>query len=121
MTTTTRKTTHEIDATGKSLGRIASEAAKALMGKTSATYTPHVRSNVEVVVRNASKLKIRLRKLESQQYQNYSGFPGGQRVETLRNLSTRKGFGAAVRLAVQRMLPNNTMRVARLKNLHITE
>ncbi len=118
---TTTKKTYEIDAAGKSLGRIAAEAAKALMGKTSADYTPHIRSEVKVTITNASKLKIGLRKLDSQQYQNYSGFPGGQRVETLRNLSTRKGFGAAVRLAVQRMLPNNTMRVERLKNLHITE
>lgn len=112
---------HTIDAAGKSLGRVASEAAKALMGKMHADYTPNKESGVKVSIINASKMKIRLKKMESQQYQNYSGFPGGQRVETLRSLSTRKGYGAAVRLAVQRMLPNNTLRVQRLKNLHITE
>ncbi len=110
-----------IDATGKSLGRVASAAAKALMGKTRADYTPHIASGTSVQITNASKLKIRDTKLASQQYQNYSGYPGGQRVETLRNLSARKGYGAAIRLAVQRMLPNNTLRVGRLKNLHITE
>jgi len=112
---------HTIDAAGKALGRVAAEAAKALMGKMRADYTPNKESGVKVTITNASKMKIRLKKMESQQYQNYSGFPGGQRVETLRSLSTRKGYGAAVRLAVQRMLPNNTLRVQRLKNLSITE
>ena len=69
----------------------------------------------------SGKLKVREKKLLSQQYQNYSGHPGGQRIETLKSLSTRKGYGAAIRLAVQRMLPNNTMRVGRLKRLHISE
>ncbi|MEN9413300.1 MAG: hypothetical protein RLZZ342_387 [Candidatus Parcubacteria bacterium] len=113
--------TTTIDAAGKSLGRVASAAAKALMGKTRADYTPHLSSDTVVHISNASKLKIRDSKLASQQYQNYSGYPGGQRIETLRSLSTRKGYGAAIRLAVQRMLPNNTMRVGRLKRLHITE
>lgn len=118
--TTTDKTT-TIDAAGQSLGRVASAAAKALMGKTRADYVPHQSSHTSVQIVNASKLKIRDTKMASQQYQNYSGYPGGQRIETLRNLSARKGYGAAIRLAVQRMLPNNTMRVGRLKRLHISE
>jgi len=110
-----------IDATGKSLGRVASTAAKALMGKTRADYTPHVSSDTSVEIKNASKLKIHEAKLASQQYQNYSGYPGGQRIETLRSLAARKGYGAAIRLAVARMLPNNTLRRGRLKRLHISE
>lgn len=114
-------TSHTIDAAGKSLGRVASDAAKALMGKTRADYTPHIFSDVKVAVVNASKLRIRDKKLLSQKYQNYSGYPGGLREESLKALSTRKGYGAAVRLAISRMLPNNTMRPARLKNLTVTE
>lgn len=110
-----------IDAEGKSLGRVASAAAKALMGKTRADYVPHLSSDTTVEIKNASKLKVRDTKLASQQYQNYSGYPGGQRVETLRSLSARKGYGAAIRLAVTRMLPNNTLRPGRLKRLHISE
>lgn len=117
---TTAKTT-TIDAAGKSLGRVASAAAKALMGKTRADYVPHTSSDTSVQIVNASKLKVRETKMLSQQYQNYSGYPGGQRRETLKSLSTRKGYGAALRLAVQRMLPNNTMRTGRLKRLHISE
>lgn len=118
-TDTTKVTT--IDAAGQTLGRVASAAAKALMGKTRADYTPHIASGTSVEITNASKLKVRETKLASQQYQNYSGYPGGQRIETLKSLASRKGYGAAIRLAVQRMLPNNTLRPGRMKKLHITE
>jgi large subunit ribosomal protein L13 len=91
------------------------------MGKTRADYVPHASSDTSVQITNASKLKVRDTKMASQQYQNYSGYPGGQRIETLRSLSARKGYGAAIRLAVQRMLPNNSLRTGRLKRLHISE
>ncbi len=113
--------TYTIDAAGKTLGRVASEAAKALMGKMRADYTPHKDSAVKVTVTNAGKLYLREKKRAQKTYQTYSGYPGGQKVETLASLSARKGKGAAIRLAVTRMLPRNTMRVARLKNLSITE
>ncbi len=115
------KDTYTIDAAGKSLGRIASEAAKALMGKTRADYTPNKSSNVKVTITNAAKLFVREKKRVAKVYQDYSGYPGGKRVETLASLSSRKGFGAAIRRAVSRMLPRNTMRVERMKNLSITE
>ena len=54
-------------------------------------------------------------------YTTYSGFPGGQKRESLASLNARKGKGEAVRRAVTRMLPRNTLRVARLKNLTITD
>ncbi|MBI4087945.1 50S ribosomal protein L13 [Candidatus Kaiserbacteria bacterium] len=116
-----KTTTYVIDASGRTLGRVASEAAKALMGKTRADYVPHVRSDVEVIVSNASKLRIDERKRTSQTYQRYSGYPGGLKEETLATLSKRKGIGEVIRRAVERMLPRNTMRVARLKNLTVTE
>lgn len=112
---------YTIDAAGKSLGRVASAAAKALMGKTRADYTPHIESGVKVTITNASKLFIREKKRASKVYQNYSGYPGGLREETLANLSARKGYSEAVRLAVKRMLPRNTMLTTRLKNLTVTE
>ena len=112
---------HTIDAAGKALGRVAAEAAKALMGKMRADYTPNILSGVKVIIKNASKLHMRDRKLTTKIYQTYSGYPGGRRDESLRALNARKGYSAAVRLAVTRMLPRNTMRVARLKNLTIEE
>ena len=113
--------THDINAAGKSLGRVATEAAKALMGKMSPDYTPNKHSDVKVTVVNASKMNKREQKLTNKMYRTYSGYPGGVRDESLRSLNTRKGHGAALRVAISRMLPRNTLRVARLKNLVISE
>ncbi len=110
-----------IDAAGRSLGRVASEAAKALMGKMHPDYTPNIESGVKVTVANASKMYTRERKRAQKIYTTYSGHPGGQKRESLAALNQRKGHGEAIRRAVQRMLPNNTMRTARLKNLTVTE
>ena len=110
-----------IDAAGKTLGRVASEAAKSLMGKTRPDYVPHVRSDVKVTVVNASKLHIREKKRVGKIYTTYSGYPGGLKRESLASLNGRKGKGEAVRRAVIRMLPRNTMRTPRMKNLIVTE
>lgn len=115
------KKTYKIDAAGKSLGRVATEAAKALMGKTSADYTPHVRSDVKVSVQNAGKVYTRERKQLQKIYTSYSGYPGGFKKESLSSLNARKGKGEAIRRAVKRMLPRNTMLTPRMKNLTITE
>lgn len=117
MATTNEQHTYTIDAAGKTIGRVASEAAKALMGKTRADYTPNKRSNVKVTVNNAAKLYTRESKRQSKVYTTYSGYPGGLKKETLANLNVRKGHGESIRRAVRRMLPRNTMLTARMKNL----
>ncbi len=113
--------THNIDAAGKTLGRVASEAAKALMGKMRADYTPNKSSGVKVTVSNAGKIYMSEKKRSGKIYTTYSGYPGGQKVESLASLNARKGKGEALRRAVKRMLPRNTMLVARLKNLTVTD
>lgn len=118
----TEEKTYTIDAGGQTLGRIASAAAKALMGKTRADYVPNVRSDVKVTIVNASKLYSREKKRNQKTYTSYSGYPGGLKHETWAQLSARKGGnGEAIRRAVSRMLPRNTMKTARLKNLIISE
>ncbi len=112
--------TYTIDAAGKTLGRVASEAAKALMGKMRADYTPNKLSAVKVTVVNTSKIYTREKKRQQKVYTNYSGYPGGLKRETLSMLNVRKP-GESVRRAVERMLPRNTLRVGRLKNLTITQ
>src|SRR3954469_8422196 len=102
---------HEINAAGKAMGRVAAEAAKALMGKMSPDYTPNIDSNVRVTISNASKMNKREQKLNTKMYRTYSGYPGGARDESLRSINTRKGHGAALRIAITRMLPRNTLRV----------
>ena len=116
-----KQLTHQIDATGGSLGRIASEAAKALMGKTHASYTPNILSDVKVTISHASKLHMPEKKRKAKTYTHYTGHPGGLRRTTFASLSSQKGYGEAIRMAVKRMLPRNTMLVARMKNLTITE
>ncbi len=111
---------YAIDAAGKTLGRVASEAAKALMGKTLANYTPHMRSEVRVKIVNAGKLSMRSRKRSSKTYTTYSGYPSGRKVETYTALSSRRGADMPLRRAIRRMLPRNTFLKARMKQLEIT-
>ncbi|QQG37599.1 MAG: 50S ribosomal protein L13 [Candidatus Kaiserbacteria bacterium] len=112
-------TEYTIDAAGKTLGRVASEAAKALMGKMSADYTPNKRSEVKVVINNVSKLSVRDRKRIKKTYLTYSGYPGGLKRESFQSLSARRGSAEPLKRAVLRMLPRNTFRTARIKNLTI--
>ena len=113
-------TEHTIDAAGKTLGRVASEAAKALMGKMRADYTPNKNSGVKVTITNAGKLYIRERKRIGKIYSTYSGHPGGMKRESLSSLNARKP-DEALKRAVRRMLPRNTMLGARMKSLTISQ
>ncbi|KKU27187.1 MAG: 50S ribosomal protein L13 [Candidatus Magasanikbacteria bacterium GW2011_GWA2_46_17] len=115
-----KQSEYTIDATGKSLGRVASLAAKTLMGKTEPSYTPHIPSQVKVTVSNVSKLVVTERKDLGKKYTTYSGYPGGLKTEALGKLRVRKGHAEPLRRAIQRMLPRNTMLVGRMKNLKIT-
>jgi large subunit ribosomal protein L13 len=121
MATPIISSTHTIDASGRTVGRVASEAAKALMGKMSASYTPHIRSDVKVTIINASKIYSRERKSKSTFLRTYSGFPSGQKVVSIAEIAEKKGHREVIRRAVARMLPRNTMHTPRLKNLTISE
>ena len=78
----TGEKTYTIDAGGQTLGRDASAAAKALMGKTRADYIPNVNSGVKVSIVNASKIYIARKKRNQKIYTSYSGYPGGLKRET---------------------------------------
>lgn len=112
---------HTVDASGKSIGRVATEVAKALMGKMSPQYVPNKPLAVQVTVANASKLNLPEKKRLGKMYTKYSGYPGGLKIESLSNLIARKGHGEAIKIAVTRMLPNNRLRVGRLKRLTINK
>ena len=118
---TTTGTTYTIDAAGRTVGRVASEAAKALMGKMSPGYTPHILSDVKVTIVNASKIYSRERKRVQTVHTRYSGYPGGIKSESIAQLAARKGHGEVIRKAIARMLPRNTMHTPRMKNVTITE
>jgi len=119
MTTeTTNKYT--IDATGKRLGTVATEAATVLMGKNNPNFAKHIIADVDLEIINVSKLDVPVKK-ESEIYQSFSGYPGGRKTETLIHLAERRGYGEVVRRTVGGMLPNNKHKKRLLAKLIITE
>ncbi|MDE2399884.1 MAG: uL13 family ribosomal protein [Patescibacteria group bacterium] len=126
MKTTTKiqKNTKEIktiDASGRTLGRVASEVAINLLGKTKATFERNVYSGVPVKVINASKIRITPKKLESIYHARYSGIPGGLRILKGTETKEKKGMRELVRLATYHMLPGNKLRRTMMKNLTVEE
>lgn len=120
MATETTKTEYVIDAKGKRLGKVATEAASVLNGKNSADFTKHIVPNVIVKIENASKLDIPDGK-KTEVYQSYSGYPGGLRSETLEHLGKRLGYAEVVRRTVRGMLPKNKLQKLKMHNLEVTE
>ena len=114
-------TTHTIDATNRTIGRIASEAATLLMGKNTAVFVRNKAPKVKVTVANASKAKIAPKKLEQKIYTRHTLYPGGLRTETLAEAIEKKGYAEPIRRAVYGMLPGNKLRNSMMKNLIITE
>jgi large subunit ribosomal protein L13 len=112
---------HTIDATNKRIGRVASEAAKLLMGKNTTDFQRNVAPAVEVEVVNASKLDIPAKKLEEKQYKSFSGYPGGLSMTTMKRVIEKKGHKELIRHAVLGMLPTNKLRSRMIKNLTITD
>ena len=110
-----------IDAKERSLGRVASEAAKALRGKNEPSFAPNILADVWVKITNVSQLAISEKKLEQKTYTRYGGYPGGLYSRTLAELVERKGYGEAMRKAVYGMLPNNRLRARMMKRLTIEE
>ncbi len=108
-----------IDAKDKTLGRVASAAAKALLGKHSAAFAKNVVAQDGVTIINASRIKVTGEKNRDKEYIRYSGYPGGQKKETYAMLTTRRGEGEALRRAVLGMLPKNRLQAKRIKMLTI--
>jgi large subunit ribosomal protein L13 len=119
MTTTNTKT-YTIDAAGKRLGKVATEAATVLMGKNEATFAKHIMSDVVVTIENASKLDIPEKK-KGEIYQSFSGWPGGRKEETLDHLATRLGIAEVIKRTVNGMLPKNKHQKPLMKQLIINE
>ncbi|MDO8521363.1 MAG: uL13 family ribosomal protein [bacterium] len=112
---------HLIDATGRTLGRVASEAAKLLLAKNATNVKKNVVANVVVRVTHASKLSISDKKRLQKTYHSHSGYPGSARALSLAHIITTKGHKEALLRAVKGMLPGNTLREKRLKHLIIED
>ena len=110
---------HEFDATGLSIGRLASQIAKILQGKHLPSYTPNIDGGEVVCVTHAAKVKITGSKVVQKQYFHYSGYPGGMKVKDLKEVM-QKDPADALRRSVKSMLPKNRLLKDRLKRLTIT-
>ena len=109
---------HVIDAEGLVLGRVATEVSYLLRGKHKPIWAPNVDVGDHVIVVNASKLDISLRKSEGKLYYRHSGYPGGIKSENLGHLLARSPE-RVIRLAVRGMLPKSRLGRAQLKKLRV--
>ena len=107
-----------IDAEGQTLGRLATQVAMILRGKHKPTFTPHVDCGDNVIVINAGKVVLTGKKLEQKKYYRYSGYVGGLKETTARDMLEKKPE-LMVYEAIKGMMPKNTIGKNSLKRLHI--
>ncbi len=112
---------HTIDASGKKIGRVASEAAVLLRGKDTPAFERNVAPSVTVRIVNASKVSVTAAKLKNKNYKRYSGYPGGLKHTTMERTVEKKGYEEVFKKAVYGMLPANKLRPIFMKNLMVTE
>jgi large subunit ribosomal protein L13 len=111
----------EIDATDKTLGRVASECAKILMGKTSVEYTANKIPSIKVTIINASKTKATPERINQTIHKRYSGSPGGLKLLTNSKILEKHGWKKLYELAIYGMLPANKLRQNIMKNLTVKD
>jgi large subunit ribosomal protein L13 len=107
-----------VDAEGKTLGRLASQIAAILRGKHKTTYTPYMDMGDNVIVVNAEKVQLTGRKFSQKEYYRHSGYPGGLKVTSFRDMIKHKPE-RVITLAVRGMLPHNRLGRAILKHLKV--
>ncbi len=107
-----------VDAEGKTLGRLSSSIAKVIRGKNKPDFTPHMDCGDNVIVLNAEKVALSRDKMTTKEYVSYSGYPGGQKFISARNLVAKKPE-ALVEKAVKGMLPKNKLGRAIFHNLFV--
>ncbi|SJZ93776.1 50S ribosomal protein L13 [Garciella nitratireducens] len=107
-----------VDASGKTLGRLASEVAKILKGKHKPIYTPHVDTGDHVIIINAEKVELTGKKLDQKMYRTHSSYPGGLKEVPYRKFLTEKPE-KAIYEAVRGMLPHNRLGRQMIKKLKV--
>lgn len=107
-----------VDAEGETLGRLASKVAIILRGKNKPNFTPHVDCGDNVIVINADKINLTGNKWESKTYIRHTGYPGGQRSLTAKELIAKKPAGV-VEKSIKGMLPKNKLGAALFRNLKV--
>ena len=109
-----------VDAEGEVVGRLCTRIATVLRGKHKPSYTPHIDCGDHVIVINAGKARFTGNKLDNKEYQTYSGYPGGQKSRTAKEMFTKKPI-RVIELAVKGMLPKSRLGRRMYKKLHVFE
>ncbi len=112
---------HTIDASNKSLGRLASEVAALLNAKDSVNFVKNRVADISIKVINASKVKVTGNKMKESVHKSFSGYPGGLKEMPLSYVVEKKGYAELIKHAVKGMLPKNKLQDIRMKNLAIEE
>ena len=107
-----------VDATGHTLGRLASEVAKVLRGKNKPIFTPHMDCGDYVIIVNADKMNVTGKKLDQKIYYNHSDYVGGMKETTLREMMAKKPE-KVMELAVKGMLPKGPLGRSMMTKLHV--
>ena len=117
---TVERNSYVIDATDIALGRLATKAASMLRGKHKATYTPHIDCGDYIIITNASKVKLTGDKLNKKLYYNHSGYTGGLRTRTAKEMISKYPV-EMVETAIKGMLPNGRLGRQMYKKLFVYE
>ena len=115
---TAERNWYVVDATGQTLGRLATQIADTLRGKRKPQFTPHVDTGDFVIVVNAEKIAVTGNKLDQKMYYRHSGYPGGLKQRTLREQLDRRPT-EVLRTAVKGMLPKNRLARQQITKLKI--
>ena len=115
---TVQKAWFVVDAENQVLGRVCSEIAKIIRGKHKPSYTPHVDCGDQVIVINADKIRLTGKKMTDKLYIRHTGYPGGQRFATPREVLAKNPRGV-VESAVKGMLPKNRLGRVLFNNLFV--
>ena len=107
-----------VDATGHTLGRLASEVAKVLRGKNKPIFTPHMDCGDYVIIVNADKVNVTGKTVDQKIYYNHSDYVGGMKETTLREMMAKKPE-KVMELAVKGMLPKGPLGRSMMTKLHV--
>ncbi len=112
---------YTIDAKGKKLGRVATEAATILMGKNTPTFEKHLVADVTLHITNVSQIDFNPKKVGATDFLRHTGYPGGLRATSMDKFIKEKGYPELMRKTIYGMLPTNKLRSKIIKNLVVTE
>jgi large subunit ribosomal protein L13 len=109
---------HLVDADGQVVGRLAVKLARILVGKHRPEYTPHADTGDFIVVVNCEKVRLTGKKMQTKEYQHFTGYPGGRKVRSVRDVLARKPERVLID-AVRRMMPKNNLARHQLRKLKV--